>query len=724
MVKNEKFDLPVSDTETEGVQKGKDKVTFFSSRKVRIILAASVSGVLLLSFLIFQIVGKRRVSASDKVTDKSKPETTLELEPFNPILPAMMASPGPPISPNLIVSTGITELGSAELSKDTTTTGSKGRTIISASDLIVLNGITKNLGLPQLSKETTIEEAAWFKSIQHLEGEHAHARILSKVVQRNSFPVNKKIIADYCLNYLLTQAITEGSSFYGDVLSDFERILIKIMIENEMYNEIVDLSIRYNEKLLELMNDNFKVKDYAKFARVAKDLNYHQKMDIYYLVSKFNFEGDEIESYVIVLYSQLAAQNITLPKLDTAVAAIIFYDLVFNTEMIKNESFIGKFTDLFTSEIDNDDLLHILEIIGTSENDINRASQVLNKKAEDSSEYQISLSQFISVLAAFGKQEIIKTIDRQFFTSDLFDQCIDFLKGFSLEYITAPFLSLYELFVDKIGTDELSKSSALQEFLLENFPVSKMEISIVQTPLDSNRLKFDLLFEINHEHKELELAIKNNVDISLPLIIGSYLSKAAFKDSNVLEAVLKNLFNLFNLDPAFKFSDPSSIQFESLLMFADNDKLRELAGELNLKFDKILSYNSITKQFDQKYLPYELVSHSSVKNLISIYKPSATDKYEILEYNENDDNFEIFSIFLGISIEDRILERFPQSERGGTFSIADYLVYLSGLIYFKNGERREDIKNLHEDVKAFLIKDFPDPRAKKQQKSKPRTHTR
>ena len=106
MSKNEKFDLPISEAEIEEIQEEKEKVSFFSSRKGRIILAASVSGVILLAFLIFQIVR----NLEKKPTSKYK--------------------------------------------------------LASASELLVLNGITKNLGLPQLSKETTVEEADWFKSIQ------------------------------------------------------------------------------------------------------------------------------------------------------------------------------------------------------------------------------------------------------------------------------------------------------------------------------------------------------------------------------------------------------------------------------------------------------------------------------------------------------------------------------------------------------------------------------
>ena len=104
MSEKEKFDLPVSEIEIEEIQE--EKVSFFSSRKGRIILAASVSGVILLAFLIFQIVR----NLEKKPTSKYK--------------------------------------------------------LASASELLVLNGITKNLGLPQLSKETTVEEADWFKSIQ------------------------------------------------------------------------------------------------------------------------------------------------------------------------------------------------------------------------------------------------------------------------------------------------------------------------------------------------------------------------------------------------------------------------------------------------------------------------------------------------------------------------------------------------------------------------------
>ena len=62
-----------------------------------------------------------------------------------------------------------------------------------------------------------------------------------------------------------------------------------------------------------------------------------------------------------------------------------------------------------------------------------------------------------------------------------------------------------------------------------------------------------------------------------------------------------------------------------------------------------------------------------MENLKGIYKPSSIVASELLEYNENDDNFKIFSIFSGESIEDHVLRKISQN----TKLVFDLLFYLS-----------------------------------------------
>ena len=75
-----------------------------------------------------------------------------------------------------------------------------------------------------------------------------------------------------------------------------------------------------------------------------------------------------------------------------------------------------------------------------------------------------------------------------------------------------------------------------------------------------------------------------------------------------------------------------------------------------------------------------------------------------MEYNENDDNFKIFSIFSPTSVEDLVLRKFSKIGELG-FGLGDYSHSLNALIYLANSKRRV-IKTLHPDVKNILRKDF------------------
>ena len=644
MSEKEKFesDLPVSEAEIEEVQEEKEKVSFLSSRKGRIILAASVGGVLLLLFLIFQIGGKRRVSASE---------------------------------------------------------------------LLVLNGITKKLGFPELSKDTTIEEAEWFKSIQHLDDvEHAHARLLSKVVQKNSFPGNKGIIANHCLNYLLTQTQNKDSSFFGAALSDFEPLLMKIMVESKMYKEIVDLAIQHNKKLLGLMNDHFKVEDYARFVKALNDSGEKQAALILELKkSSHSFAKTAIYSHLL---DQGFKVKDEFKALDAEVKINIFDYLFLNTKF----DMLSAYDYFDADRHDNTDLKARCDLLSNHIGALSKISYVntiwsenwnsstgLNAKAiarevERMADASIFYKR-ISLFAAIDEDRI-KTINSEPLTFELFEKCINFLKQFSLENITGPVLSLYHLFVAKLGKDKISESFAIKSFLFENFSVSKMEISH-----RSKNIKTVVTFDINHRKcKQFDIISYFSVanDSEIPIIILRHLSKAVFKDSNVLENILKNLRVLV---PGFKFkSEHLEFRFESLLLFIDSKNLRELAHELELTFHKILSYNSITKNFDGRYLPYELISHPKVEKLEGIYKPSSFTASELLEYNENDKNFKIFSIFSKTLAEDIVLKIYSQTKIG----LGLYSIFLNVVIYLTNSERRGEIKNLPSDIKDFLKKDFPD----------------
>ena len=642
MSEKEKFesDLPVSEAEIEEVQEEKEKVSFLSSRKGRIILAASVGGVLLLLFLIFQTGGKRRVNASE---------------------------------------------------------------------LLVLNGITKKLGFPVLSKDTTTEEAEWFKSTQHLDDvEHAHARLLSKVVQKNSFPGNKGIIANHCLNYLLTQTQNKDSSFFGAALSDFEPLLMKIMVESKMYKEIVDLAIQHNEKLLGLMNDHFKVEDYARFVKALNDPDNKQAELI------LEMKNSSHSFAKTAIYSHLLDQGFKvkdeLKALEPAVNIDIFDYLILNTVLNVNAK---NYFMTLESETNMDihymslisfDLLagtHISNSIFTNIWSKNYFSPFLPKSviAEDASIFY----RRISLLAAIDGGRI-KTINSEPLTLELFEKCIEFLKQFSLEKITVAVLSLCHLFGTKFGKDEISKSVALKSFLFENFSVSKMDISLIS---NSNQKKLIVTFYINQgEFKEMSYQMDDAEKIPIEII-----SNATFKDSKVLIDIFEKLHQF-----GFKFeSDALSIRIESLLMFIDSEKLRKLAAKLNLTFDRILSYNSITKKFDQKYFPYELISHPKVEKLKGVYKPYLFVESELLEYNENDDNFKIFSILIptcltdvGIrSLTDLVLDDLSKKNTGLVFDLQRYSICLNALIYFMNSKQGE-IKTLHPVVKDFLRKDFPE----------------
>ena len=626
MSEKEKFDLPVSEIEIEEIQE--EKVSFFSSRKGRIILAASVGGVLLLLFLIFQIGGKRRVSASE---------------------------------------------------------------------LLVLNGITKKLGFPELSKDTTIEEAEWFKSIQHLDDvEHAHARLLSKVVQRNSFPGNKGIIANHCLNFLLTQTQNKDSSFFGPLSKCFFPLLMKIMVESKMYKEIVDLAIQHNEKLLGLMNDHFKVEDYARFVKALNDPDNKQAELI------LEMKNSSHSFAKTAIYSHLLDQGFKVKDefkaLDAEVKINIFDYLFLNTKF----DMLSAYDYFDADRHDNTDLKARCDLLSNHIGALSKISYVntiwsenwnsstgLNAKAiarevERMADASIFYKR-ISLFAAIDEDRI-KTINSEPLTFELFEKCINFLKQFSLENITGPVVSLYHLFVAKLGKDKIS--------------VSKMEISH-----RSKNIKTVVTFDINHRKcKQFDIISYFSVanDSEIPIIILRHLSKAVFKDSNVLENILKNLRVLV---PGFKFkSEHLEFRFESLLLFIDSKNLRELAHELELTFHKILSYNSITKNFVGRYLPYELISHPKVEKLEGIYKPSSFTASELLEYNENDKNFKIFSIFSKTLAEDIVLKIYSQTKIG----LGLYSIFLNVVIYLTNSERRGEIKNLPSDIKDFLKKDFPD----------------
>ena len=307
------------------------------------------------------------------------------------------------------------------------------------------------------------------------------------------------------------------------------------------------------------------------------------------------------------------------------------------------------------------------------------------------------------MLAAFGHQKVLNTIDSGLLTLDLFNGSIEFLKQFSLENITLQVLSLYKLFVKNLGIEQISESSAFKSFLLSNFLVSKMEFSLVD-----QRLNSVITVDIINQGKSEQLEIHHSVlyqDEWIPIEI---ISKAAFKDANVLINILEKLHGLV---PNFKHIFSLPIRFESLLTFVENCQLLELAKKIDLKFDEILSYNPITKKFDYKYLPYELISRLNVENLKEIYKPKEIAKFyklsELLEYNENSfDNFRIFLILIGRSAMDYVLFEYEYS----TFEKCDgrYLRFLNILIYWKNYESFMLLEKLPEDIKVFLRKDFPD----------------
>ena len=147
----------------------------------------------------------------------------------------------------------------------------------------------------------------------------------------------------------------------------------------------------------------------------------------------------------------------------------------------------------------------------------------------------------ISVLAAFGRQDILEPS----FTAELFLQSIGFLKDFDLENITVLFRFLYNLFVTKFGKEQaiyrIHPDQLFQSFLFENFPVSKMEISIVTKAIrnQSDDLKYDITFEINQDRSEdFELSFTHGYDRVQML---NNLFRSTFKDLNVLEMNLEEI---------------------------------------------------------------------------------------------------------------------------------------------------------------------------------------
>jgi hypothetical protein len=112
----------------------------------------------------------------------------------------------------------------------------------------------------------------------------------------------------------------------------------------------------------------------------------------------------------------------------------VFDYLVFNTDkqIFKDESFI----DYLIGKVNSDLIvMNLLESIRPSSSQERTFDHLFIAFKESGWKGRI-----ISAYAAFGKLETLN----QFFTPNLFEQSIDFLKQFSLENITIPVLSLFE----------------------------------------------------------------------------------------------------------------------------------------------------------------------------------------------------------------------------------------------------------------------------------------